>query len=120
VKVKRYKELFQIKYGIRGCSPVVAMLSRRPHRSQRELRDNVNGHVWLGQQNYKCDTPGCQYKGWGPMLRNIVWRQFFRGDRFRCERCMLRIMGRPIGPYDLRDCPMNWHHPVFQQHGLSD
>lgn len=117
---KRYKEFFLTRTGIRGLSPVVAALWRRPHRSARPLRENGWNYHWMDAPNYKCDTPGCQYKGWGPMLRRVVWRQFFSGDRFRCERCMRRIMGRPLGPYDLRDCPMNWPHPAFCEHGLSD
>lgn len=68
---------------------------------------------------WKCDTVNCINNGYGPMLRTVVWNAHFGRDaQFQCLRCIMKKLGRPIGPRDLRDCRMNEWHPAFQPHDM--
>lgn len=72
-------------------------------------------------------------KGYGPMLRTIVWNaiepsistmyvdddQNIRWGKFLCEDCVDKLLGGTRW-YHLRDCPGNHDHPAYQPHGLED
>lgn len=135
----RYKEYMVAKFNLRGrcMGPVIA--GRRKHV---RLDRRYVYPVWINptdmqilyyvESTHLFDTPPidrtkgfqcgvdkqCLNHGYGPMLRTIVWDQHFKGLRFACEPCMRRTLGRPLGPYDLRDCKMNHYHPAFQPHGM--
>lgn len=92
--------------GMRG----VLLEPRLAHRSEKYERYVP---AVFDRETWQCDTRHCQNVGYGPVLRNIVWNKRFQGVNFMCEPCMMRRLGRPIGPYDLRNCPMNIRHPAF-------
>lgn len=56
--------------------------------------------------------------GWGPMLTTRLWRSNFPKLALVCESCMVRKIGRPLTSKDLRDCPMNEGHRLYEAHGL--
>lgn len=61
------------------------------------------------------DCGGC---GWGPMLEPCVWEKIVpRGQNHRryflCQPCMEKRLGRKLVGNDLRDCPMNYLHPLW-------
>lgn len=126
--MKRYKDFLKIKYPGQFMFPgqrlrksqqrhsawVPPRILRNPpmrHRDRGRYADSApTPFVGTG---WRCDTPHCQNRGYGPMLRDILWQRKFHGVSFMCEPCMVRRLGRPLGPYDLRNCLMNLAHPAF-------
>lgn len=59
----------------------------------------------------------CGYNGWGPMLTDKSWRSIVKkkdDHRFMCETCMIKRLGRRLLSSDLRQCPLNYSHPLFR------
>jgi hypothetical protein len=86
---------------------------RQPRREWSQYAAFVPDFYVTGESGWRCDTRGCQNHGYGPMLRSIVWNRHFAGVSFACEPCMVRRLGRPLGPRDLRNCLMNLVHPAY-------
>lgn len=66
----------------------------------------------------------CKGPGWGPMLVTDTWAEIMEfymlhseREVLLCQRCMEVILKRPLTTYDIRDCPMNGLHPLYQPHG---
>lgn len=66
----------------------------------------------------------CKGNGWGPMLCTEVWKKIepveqspLEYERFLCEVHMRVRLGRELTSDDLRDCPMNYKHPLYRKHG---
>jgi hypothetical protein len=118
--MKRYKDYMLIKYGPIKTYHHWLRFSRR-HISPRTLRPVMQWKLphYPGEgRRYRCDTPSCRRVGWGPMLRDIVWDRHFAKNTLLCELCMRRRLGRPLGPRDLRDCPMNEQYVYYRSHGV--
>lgn len=65
---------------------------------------------------------GCGEDGWGPMLLSKIWNSIVKpADNhcryFLCQVCMEKRLGRRLKLGDLRDCPVNYHHPLYVKHG---
>lgn len=84
-------------------------------------------HIYNGFPYYPFGSKGrficidCGGDGWGPMLTVEMWYAVTdpeEDEAYLCEECMSDRKGCDLESEDLRDCPLNYLHPLYKPHGI--